>query len=102
MALAIRDVSKAFRLPHEQVHTLKERVLHPFRTRSEETLDALNAVSTDIRSGEFFGIVGRNGSGKTTLMKCLAGIYRRRYRRDLGRAGEWRRSSSWGSASTPT
>ncbi len=76
MALAIRDVSKAFRLPHEQVHTLKERVLHPFRTRSEETLDALNAVSTDIRSGEFFGIVGRNGSGKTTLMKCLAGIYR--------------------------
>jgi ABC-type polysaccharide/polyol phosphate transport system ATPase subunit len=74
--LAVRDVSKAFRLPHEQVHTLKERVLHPFRTRSEETLDALSAVSTDIRSGEFFGIVGRNGSGKTTLMKCLAGIYR--------------------------
>ena len=29
-----------------------------------------------MRTGEFFGIVGRNGSGKTTLMKCLAGIYR--------------------------
>ena len=76
MALAVRDVSKAFRLPHEQVHTLKERVLHPFRSRSEERLDALSDISIDIRSGEFFGIVGRNGSGKTTLMKCIAGIYR--------------------------
>ena len=43
---------------------------------SEETLNALSAVSADVRTGEFFGIVGRNGSGKTTLMKCLAGIYR--------------------------
>ena len=76
VALAVRDVSKAFRLPHEQMHTLKERALHPFRTRSEETLNALSSVSIDIRAGEFFGIVGRNGSGKTTLMKCVAGIYR--------------------------
>jgi ABC-type polysaccharide/polyol phosphate transport system ATPase subunit len=76
VALAVRDVSKAFRLPHEQVHTLKERALHPFRTRAEETLEALRSVSIDVRSGEFFGIVGRNGSGKTTLMKCVAGIYR--------------------------
>ena len=28
-----------------------------------------------MRSGEFFGVVGRNGSGKSTLLKCLAGIY---------------------------
>ena len=76
MALAVRDVSKTFRLPHEQVHTLKERALHPFRRRSEEKLEALRAVSVDVRAGEFFGIVGRNGSGKTTLMKCVAGIYR--------------------------
>ena len=76
MALAVRDVSKTFRLPHEQVHTLKERALHPLRTRSEEALQALRDVSVDVRSGEFFGIVGRNGSGKTTLMKCVAGIYK--------------------------
>jgi len=76
VALAIRDVSKTFRLPHEQVNTLKERVLHPFRSRAEETLNALTSVSAEVRTGEFFGIVGRNGSGKTTLMKCLAGIYR--------------------------
>jgi ABC-type polysaccharide/polyol phosphate transport system ATPase subunit len=76
VSVAVHGVSKTFRLPHEQVHTLKERAVHPFRKRKIEELRALEDVSVDIRSGEFFGIVGRNGSGKTTLMKCLAGIYR--------------------------
>src|SRR5215211_8571184 len=76
VAVAVHDVSKTFRLPHEQVHTLKERALHPFRKRTFEELRALEHVCVQIRGGEFFGIVGRNGSGKTTLMKCLAGIYR--------------------------
>jgi ABC-type polysaccharide/polyol phosphate transport system ATPase subunit len=76
VAVAVHGVSKTFRLPHEQVHTLKERALHPFRRRTFEELQALDDVSVQVRQGEFFGIVGRNGSGKTTLMKCLAGIYR--------------------------
>src|SRR4051794_12489997 len=76
ISVAVHGVSKTFRLPHEQVHTLKERAVHPFRKREIEELRALQDVSVDIKSGEFFGIVGRNGSGKTTLMKCLAGIYR--------------------------
>jgi ABC-type polysaccharide/polyol phosphate transport system ATPase subunit len=75
VSVAVHGVSKTFRLPHEQVHTLKERALHPFRKRQIEELRALQDVSVDIKGGEFFGIVGRNGSGKTTLMKCLAGIY---------------------------
>jgi ABC-type polysaccharide/polyol phosphate transport system ATPase subunit len=68
-------VSKSFRLPREQVHTLKERALHPLRKRHFDQLRALDDVSVEIRQGEFFGIVGRNGSGKSTLLKCLAGIY---------------------------
>src|SRR3954451_507872 len=76
VSVAVHGVSKTFRLPHEQVHTLKERAVHPFRKRTFEELRALQDVSVDIKGGEFFGIVGRNGSGKTTLMKCLAGIYR--------------------------
>jgi ABC-type polysaccharide/polyol phosphate transport system ATPase subunit len=74
-AVSISHLRKGFRLPHEQYHTLKERALHPFRTRSFDVLQAVDDVTVDIARGEFFGIVGRNGSGKSTLLKCLAGIY---------------------------
>jgi ABC-type polysaccharide/polyol phosphate transport system ATPase subunit len=76
IAVRAEGVSKVFRLPHRQVNTLKERVVHPTRRSSFERLQALDDVSLEVRQGEFFGIVGRNGSGKSTLMKCLAGIYR--------------------------
>ena len=75
-AVVVDGVSKAFRLPQEQVNTLKERALHPFRRTGYHTFDALKDVSFAVPRGEFFGIVGRNGSGKSTLLKCLAGIYR--------------------------
>ncbi len=74
-AVSARNLSKTFRLPHEQYHTLKERALHMFRSRTMGELHALDDVSFDVARGEFFGIVGRNGSGKSTLLKCLAGIY---------------------------
>ena len=75
VSVAVEGVSKTFRLPLEQVNTLKERVLHPMRRQRNDELRALCDVSFEVRSGEVFGIVGRNGSGKSTLMKCLAGIY---------------------------
>lgn len=74
-AVTINHVSKTFRLPHQRYSTLKERALHPFRSRVFDELRAVQDVSVDIAPGEFFGIVGRNGSGKSTLLKCLAGIY---------------------------
>ncbi len=74
-ALRVDDVHKSFKLPHQRYSTLKERALHPLRSRVYEELRAVNGVSVDIAEGEFFGIVGRNGSGKSTLLKCLAGIY---------------------------
>jgi ABC-type polysaccharide/polyol phosphate transport system ATPase subunit len=74
-AVSISHVSKAFRLPHQRYHTLKERALHPFASRRFDILQAVGDVSLQIARGEFFGIVGRNGSGKSTLLKCLAGIY---------------------------
>jgi len=74
-AVAVHEVGKTFRLPHQQYSTLKERVLHPFRSRTFDELRALDDVTFEVAPGEFFGIVGRNGSGKSTLLKCLAGIY---------------------------
>src|SRR5918999_5735415 len=74
-AVSVEGAYKTFRIPHQQFHTLKERALHPFRSRTYDAFDAMHDVSVDIRQGEFFGIVGRNGSGKSTLLKCIAGIY---------------------------
>jgi len=76
VVVEVRDLAKTFRIPHRQVSTLKERVLHPFARAEHEELAVLRGVSFDVGAGEFFGIVGRNGSGKSTLLKCLAGIYR--------------------------
>jgi ABC-type polysaccharide/polyol phosphate transport system ATPase subunit len=74
-AISVENVSKTFRLPHQQYSTLKERALHPFRSTEYDELHAVKDISLEIANGEFFGIVGRNGSGKSTLLKCLAGIY---------------------------
>ncbi len=79
-ALIVKDLSKSFRLPHEQASGLKQALLNVFRRPSRrakgyEIQHVLNGISFEVRRGEFFGIVGRNGSGKSTLLKLLANIY---------------------------
>ena len=34
---------------------------------------ALSEVTTEVKSGERFGLIGPNGSGKTTLINCISG-----------------------------
>jgi len=34
---------------------------------------ALSNVTTEVRAGERFGLIGPNGSGKTTLINCISG-----------------------------
>ncbi len=75
-AIVALGVEKRFLVPHERMQTLKERALHPVRGRRKDSFAALSGIDLAVRTGEFFGLVGRNGSGKSTLLKCLAGIYR--------------------------
>ncbi len=79
-AVSLSHVSKQFKLPHQQYHTLKERLLHPFSCADVRRAPSGRRCQRRHPPGEFFGIVGRNGSGKSTLLKCLAGIYRDRLR----------------------
>lgn len=74
-AVSVEGLSKSFRLPHEKTTTIKQRILHPRRSRAVTEFRALRDVSFEVPEGEFLGIVGRNGSGKSTLLKILAGIY---------------------------
>jgi ABC-type polysaccharide/polyol phosphate transport system ATPase subunit len=76
IAIEVRDLHKAFRIPTVKVSTLKERALGAFRGQDHRTLKALDGISFDVAEGEFFGVLGRNGSGKSTLLKLLASIYR--------------------------
>lgn len=85
--LQAHEVSRAFRMDHEEV-------------------TALNAVTLDVRQGERVCITGRSGAGKSTLLNILGGLDRPTegtvtYRgRDIyalsGRARSRLRAREWG------
>lgn len=76
IAIAVEDLNKTFRLPHEKATSLKSLAINTLRgKKGYEIQQALKGVTFSVKKGEFFGVVGRNGSGKSTLLKLLSQIY---------------------------
>jgi len=64
-ALRLHDLSKRFKVRR----SLRETLLHP---KDATFVHAVQHVSCEVQTGEFFGLLGPNGAGKTTLFKMLA------------------------------
>lgn len=76
LAVGIYELSKSFKLPHEQYSGIKQKLTNTLKgVKGYEVQEVLNDINLEIYHGEFFGIVGRNGSGKSTLLKLIAEIY---------------------------
>lgn len=72
--IALEDVNKIFRLPHDRRTTLRQRFVGLLRRTSYEELYALRDINLKVNNGEFLGIIGKNGAGKSTLLKLIAKV----------------------------
>lgn len=75
--LEIQNISKKFRINHEQQPylSLRDSLTSIFRDKSsKEDFWALKDVSFDVMPGDTVGIIGKNGAGKSTLLKILSKI----------------------------
>ncbi len=74
-AIAVRGLSKYFRIPREKKRTVYENVIGLVRgSAGYEEFWALRDIGFTVRRGETFGVIGPNGSGKSTLLKILARV----------------------------
>ena len=76
--IGLTGVSVQYRVPIEQMATLKEYVVRLLQGRRIEyrAFWALDGLDLSIRRGESLGIIGGAGPGKSTLLKVIARVLR--------------------------
>jgi ABC-type polysaccharide/polyol phosphate transport system ATPase subunit len=75
--IKIENVSIRFRVPHEQIPTIKEYAIRRLRRGiTYHDFWALRHINLEVQKGEVFGIVGSNGAGKSTLLKVVSRVLR--------------------------
>jgi len=72
--IALEEVSKVFRLPHDRKATLRQRFISILQKSTYEKFYALRNINLKVDDGEFLGVIGKNGSGKSTLLKLIAKV----------------------------
>ena len=85
VVVCVSDIGKCYQMYERPQDRLKQAVLPRvqqiarfvgFRREPRSYFRefwALRGVSFEVRSGDFFGIIGRNGAGKSTLLQIIAG-----------------------------
>ena len=72
-AIAVRDVTKIYRLYDRPIDRLKESVSLSHKNYHRDFY-ALNNLSFTVEKGQTVGIIGTNGSGKSTILKIITGV----------------------------
>lgn len=75
LSLDIRNISKSFKVTHEQKTSLFEYITSLSRNKTSDILNVLKNISFSVNKGEVLGIIGVNGCGKSTLLKIITKIY---------------------------
>ena len=72
-AIAVRDVTKIYRLYDKPIDRLKESVSLSHKNYHRDFY-ALNHISFQVKMGESDGIIRTNDSGKSTILKIITGV----------------------------
>lgn len=80
-SIDLKQISLAYPVYGTSARSLKVSLMHAatggklFKNKAQVTIQALQDISLQLKTGDRLGLIGHNGAGKTTLLKVLAQVY---------------------------